>query len=74
LIDILSWRDRFKEMTGKNTIAIRLKVNNKRIYMPEQTHPCCSSGSFKNHLGATPATISRIGELSWPASWRLALI
>jgi hypothetical protein len=43
-----------KKVPDENVTNLRLKVNNKSIFMPEQTHPGCSSRSLKSHLGAAP--------------------
>jgi hypothetical protein len=41
-------------MAGENGTKIRLKAHRKRILLPKQTHPGCSSRSFKSYLGAAP--------------------
>jgi hypothetical protein len=52
---VTSDRDkRIKKGTGKNVTKIRLNAHRKRILLPKQTHPGCSSRSFKSYLGAAP--------------------
>jgi hypothetical protein len=41
-------------LPGTNAAKIILYVHSEIISLPKQTHPGCSSRSFRSHLGAAP--------------------